>query len=212
MHSSTQAIHECVLECASVPVTGPGGLIIQAVLNLHSSSPLQPAHLMVNTNEFCIFTMKPRACVRKRGEDKRRVTERESYDGGLRQINTAAKWAEGKNKFRSAGRAEERDWETWGRLLGWRGIEKERRGACSVLRCPISQDRLTVFVMLGFSPCCFSKVACTDFCSNLHLTDIMTHCTQSLETRRWTLVVLPWCFLYSLELHASKIGLFFSPH
>lgn len=41
----------------------------------------------------------------------------------------------------------------------------------TMLRRPISQEQLTVSVMLGFSPCCFSKVACTDFYSILHLTD-----------------------------------------
>lgn len=62
------------------------------------------------------------------------------------------------------------------RLLGWRGIEKEREGkkACSVLRCPISQDGLTVSVMSDFSPCCFSKVACTDLYTNFLLTDTIS--------------------------------------
>lgn len=56
--------------------------------------------------------------------------------------------------------------------------EGNKKKPCSVLRRPISQDQLTVFVMLGFSPCCFSKVACTDFYSNLHLTD-----TSALQWR-----------------------------
>lgn len=69
------------------------------------------------------------------------------------------------------------------------GMEREREKeggrrklACSVLRRPISQDQLTLSVMLGFSLCCFSKVACTDFYSNL------SNCIQALETWRWTLV------------------------
>lgn len=40
-----------------VSVTGPDGLIIQAVLNLHF--PHRAACLMVNPDEYCILTTSP---------------------------------------------------------------------------------------------------------------------------------------------------------
>ena len=81
MRRGLEAMRECVSVFVSVrvyvyvSVTGPGGLIIQGVLNLHFRSPHSQPCLMVNTDEYCIFTVNP--CVCQRGErDKCRVTER----------------------------------------------------------------------------------------------------------------------------------------
>lgn len=77
-------------------------------------------------------------------------------------------------------------------LLGWRGIEKERQEikSGSVLSRPVSQDQLTVSVMLGFSLCCFSKVALTDFYSSLHFMTLL----HSYRNSRWTVMHLHTSF------------------
>lgn len=49
--------------------------------------PSQPAHLMVNTNEYCIFTIKPCVCMSEREQEINAKSLREEDDGSWRQMN-----------------------------------------------------------------------------------------------------------------------------
>lgn len=151
----------------SVSVEGLNGLIIEAVLNLHSLNPhIQPSWWWTQMTIACSPST-PRVCQREEAIDAESLREKAVREQRI-TLQSELMRAEQRKRER------ERVWlRNNDRLLGWRGIQKESGGesTCSVLRWPISQEQLTASVMLGFSPCCFSKVACSDFDSILHFAD-----------------------------------------
>lgn len=51
---------------------------------------------MVNTNEYCIFTTKPRVRGKKTDAESLRGEKKKKDDGGRRQMSNAAERAEGR--------------------------------------------------------------------------------------------------------------------
>lgn len=116
--------------------------------------PSEPAHLMVNTNEYYIFTTKPRVRGKKTDAESLREGKKKMTAVRGRWLTLPSELKEGEDKQKSEGREE---WEDGVSLRI--GVVRRRRGE----RHSLSQDQLTVSVMSGLSPRCFTLVACIDF-------------------------------------------------
>lgn len=164
--------------------------------------PSEPAHLMVNTNEYCIFPTKPRVRGKKTDAESLREKKKKMTAVGGMWVTLPSVLKEGKDKQKRERREEWKDGVPLriAEMLRRRG-ERPR----GLLWRPLSQDQPAVSGMSPFTLLFYFSGLHWSFFSFLFVKPpvswcncaSMAHCLQSLDTWRWTLVQLelPLSFL-----------------